>query len=251
MEMSTIEKNYAFNLLGVKVQFTNTNFSRYYIYPGSKDNQGKSLADSEIQNDEEDVFDADDTDIIGNLEIFGVDKSLEMLPPPPKGDAPKVASPTKAVTDLQDQTSAASVTTDSDSSDASLMIDLGDGSVPSPSKTKRTKRSEKVPKTDGSANLLNSILEGQEKMMGSQRKATATQWKKPKEEPENPLNYQQPGRRQNVSYCTWILEANDRSIRLLVRSSVDTAIVRPIIHYIVIQTTNSYCTLFRLLLKRK
>jgi len=233
MEMSTIEKNYAFNLLGVKVQFTNTSFSRFYIYPGSEDNEGKSLADSEIANDEEDVFDADDTDI-GNIETFGVDKSLEMLPPPPKGDAQKVASPTKTITDLQDQTSTASVTTDSDSSDASLQIDLGDGSVPSPSKKKRSKQSEKVPKTDGSANLLNSILEGQEKMMGSQRKATATQWKKPKEEPENPLNYEQPGRRQNVSYCTWILEANERSIRLLVRSSVDTAIVRPITHFIYI-----------------
>lgn len=230
MEMSTIEKNYAFNQLALKVQFTNFYYPRYYIYPGSEANQGKSHADSDNANNDEDVFDAVDTDI-GNLETFGVDKSLEMLPPPPKGDTQKVASPTKAVTDLQDQTSTASVTTDSDSSDASLMIDLGDGSLPSPSKKKRTKRSEKVTKTDGSANLLNSILEGQEKMMVSQRKATTTQWKKPKEEPENPLHYEQPDRRQNVSYHTWILEANERSIRLLVRSSVDTAIVWPIINY--------------------
>lgn len=74
------------------------------------------------------------------------------------------------------------------------------------------------------ANLLSGILQDQEKMMQSQRKSTKTtaDSTSPK---ENPREYVQPKKDENFTYRTWNLQANEKSIRLLVRSSVDTAIV--------------------------
>jgi hypothetical protein len=77
------------------------------------------------------------------------------------------------------------------------------------------------------ADLLNVILQDQEKMMLSQRKQPAKNISSsnstfPK---ENPQEYTQPKKNENLTYRTWNLKVNEKCIRLLVRSSVDSAIV--------------------------
>ncbi|KAI9555667.1 hypothetical protein GHT06_018182 [Daphnia sinensis] len=75
------------------------------------------------------------------------------------------------------------------------------------------------------ANLLSGILQDQEKMMQSHRKPSPKKNTESTIPKENPQEYIQPKKDENLTYRIWNLQANEKSIRLLVRSSVDTAIV--------------------------
>jgi hypothetical protein len=59
---------------------------------------------------------------------------------------------------------------------------------------------------------------------------------------ENPQEYFQPKKNENLTYRTWDLKVNEKSVRLLVRSSVDTAIVSPkILNYnLIIEEKQTY-----------
>lgn len=142
-----------------------------------------------------------------------------------------VVSPKKKFTNTENlNRPIGALSPDSDSSERSLQIDTGDPSSPSPARKKTKSNNVKSPpKTSSSpvaatTNLLNVILQDQEKMMQSNRKRILKN-KQITAEQENPLDYTQPERNQNVTYRTWALRANEKSLQLLVRSSVDAAIV--------------------------
>lgn len=79
--------------------------------------------------------------------------------------------------------------------------------------------------SSASSNLLNVILQDQEKMMKSSRNQTSKNVRQPNFEAENPKDFKSPRQNQNLTYRIWSLKANEKSLRILVRSSVDTAIV--------------------------
>lgn len=239
MEMTAIEKNNFFNSLAVKFQFTNVNPSRYCAYGKPK----KPSATNASCSPSSDLHDEDVTDV-KSVEMNSEDdvdkaeaETLSVFRPPSlvskaeeRNSEESSAVPVNTIENLPNDSSAA---TDSDSSEASLFIDIGDGSFPPSNKKRRQKSSPlhgvgtKKNAVPASTNLLNTILQDQEKMMQSHRKqpsSSATPVKK-SIEPENPLDYDPPKRNGNVSYRTWNLRANDRTIRLLIRTSVDTAIV--------------------------
>ena len=238
-EMTAVEKNHLFNQIAIKSHFTNLNPRRYYAFPGSENLQYRAVnLPCPSDNQETNVFEATDVDV-GALETFGVDKdptssislsvkrsSEQRSDLNARSKSPeKAASPKKpSAVDFGHISSV-----DSDlSSDEALLIDLGDGSVPSPKKKMKKCHAQKAPDAQ-EPNLLTSILQGQEKMMQPVLKKepskTAAPLKTSNCTPENPLDYEPPLRDHNVCYRTWNLKAAERSIRLLIRSSVDTAIV--------------------------
>lgn len=119
---------------------------------------------------------------------------------------------------------------ETDSSEQSLKIDIDEELLSLPSRKQsfvktNTNATKKLDcPTATKANLLNVILQDQQKMMQSSRRQPLKQGQTPKEQ-ENPKDYVHPSYNQNVTYRTWDLKANENSIRLLVRSSVDAAIV--------------------------
>ena len=72
------------------------------------------------------------------------------------------------------------------------------------------------------SNILGAILMEQEKLIQKTTKKTS---KENTGNLENPKMYVQPPADQNFSYKTWLLKGNQKAYRLLVRSSVDTAVV--------------------------
>ena len=274
--MTAIEKNTFFNDLSVKLQFTNMNRSRFYTYPGSgifsKREDPVPIPTADLSSTE-DIFDSYNIDV-DSVETFGIEK-VTPLPPPETMD-PKVnekqqtdsevGNYQKSTNKIKEGDCAVSIATDSDSDEASLVIDTDNDGSP---RKKRTTESRKVnsprkklstdanaleePKSTDSGsekntkitedtfkspvsikpavsvdtNLLNVILQDQEKMMQSNRKLPAKNTRQSTVEPENPQDYVPPKMNQNFTYRTWDLQANEKSIRLLVRSSVDTAVVSP------------------------
>ena len=120
--------------------------------------------------------------------------------------------------------------TESDSSELSLAIDTGSDCDQSPKKKMKTDRKGKNLSKQSSetfvapSNLLNVILQDQQKMMQSNRKPFP-KGNSALREPENPQDYIPPKQNQNVTYRIWALRANEKSLRLLIRSSLDTALV--------------------------
>ena len=274
--MTAIEKNTFFNDLSVKLQFTNMNRSRFYTYPGSgifsKREDPVPIPTADLSSTE-DIFDSYNIDV-DSVETFGIEK-VTPLPPPETMD-PKVnekqqtdsevGNYQKSTNKIKEGDCAVSIATDSDSDEASLVIDTDNDGSP---RKKRTTESRKVnsprkklstdanaleepkstdsgsekntkitedtfkspvsikPAVSADANLLNVILQDQEKMMQSNRKLPAKNTRQSTVEPENPQDYVPPKMNQNLTYRTWDLQANEKSIRLLVRSSVDTAVVSP------------------------
>ena len=274
--MTAIEKNTFFNDLSVKLQFTNMNRSRFYTYPGSgifsKREDPVPIPTADLSSTE-DIFDSYNIDV-DSVETFGIEK-VTPLPPPETMDLKvnekqqtdsEVGNYQKSTNKIKEGDCAVSIATDSDSDEASLVIDTDNDGSP---RKKRTTESRKVnsprkklstdanaleePKSTDSGsekntkitedtfkspvsikpavsvdtNLLNVILQDQEKMMQSNRKLPAKNTRQSTVEPENPQDYVPPKMNQNLTYRTWDLQANEKSIRLLVRSSVDTAVVSP------------------------
>ena len=274
--MTAIEKNTFFNDLSVKLQFTNMNRSRFYTYPGSgifsKREDPVPIPTADLSSTE-DIFDSYNIDV-DSVETFGIEK-VTPLPPPETMDLKvnekqqtdsEVGNYQKSTNKIKEGDCASSIATDSDSDEASLVIDTDNDGSP---RKKRTTESRKVnsprkklstdanaleePKSTDSGsekntkitedtfkspvsikpavsvdtNLLNVILQDQEKMMQSNRKLPAKNTRQSTVEPENPQDYVPPKMNQNLTYRTWDLQANEKSIRLLVRSSVDTAVVSP------------------------
>ena len=274
--MTAIEKNTFFNDLSVKLQFTNMNRSRFYTYPGSgifsKREDPVPIPTADLSSTE-DIFDSYNIDV-DSVETFGIEK-VTPLPPPETMDLKvnekqqtdsEVENFQKSTNKIKEGDCASSIATDSDSDEASLVIDTDNDGSP---RKKRTTESRKVnsprkklstdanaleepkstdsgsekntkitedtfkspvsikPAVSADANLLNVILQDQEKMMQSNRKLPAKNTRQSTVEPENPQDYVPPKMNQNLTYRTWDLQANEKSIRLLVRSSVDTAVVSP------------------------
>ena len=274
--MTAIEKNTFFNDLSVKLQFTNMNRSRFYTYPGSgifsKREDPVPIPTADLSSTE-DIFDSYNIDV-DSVETFGIEK-VTPLPPPETMDLKvnekqqtdsEVGNYQKSTNKIKEGDCASSIATDSDSDEASLVIDTDNDGSP---RKKRTTESRKVnsprkklstdanaleepkstdsgsekntkitedtfkspvsikPAVSADANLLNVILQDQEKMMQSNRKLPAKNTRQSTVEPENPQDYVPPKMNQNLTYRTWDLQANEKSIRLLVRSSVDTAVVSP------------------------
>ncbi len=278
--MTAIEKNAFFNRLSIKSQFTNTNRSRFYTFPGSgifsKKKEDLILVDASAV---EDIFGSDEIDA-DRIDTFGVEKSQsapQPSPNPPKICESKLTETQKTNSDIKKKESnktiatdyaSSSIATDSDSSEASLIIDtenessspqknkstasrksprkkltaatdaleklqsMDSGSEPSKSPKKKRKTTRGTPVKSqvnnspaAPANLLNVILQDQEKMMQSNRKLPAKSTSQSNTEPENPQDYIPPKMNQNFTYRTWDIQANEKSIQILVRSSVDTAIV--------------------------
>lgn len=264
LEMTAVEKNTIFNALAVKYQFINTNRSRHHIYhhplkaksPEVATHHSDDLFDSPDlshletfgvetnqakSNTEDERCGSGKATASEGIARAGLSKTTAPIP--------KCAS---AATDSDSSQSSSLVidtdcgsdksprksnrkrtkpnTNESDSSEQSLVIDTGNDSDSSPQKkTKIVKgKTQAKPSSDSTAassNLLNIILQDQQKMMQSNRKppkanAVLT-------EPEDPKDYVQPKHNQNSTYRFWTLRANDKSLRLLVRSSVDTALVSP------------------------
>ncbi|KAK4022764.1 hypothetical protein OUZ56_008211 [Daphnia magna] len=86
-------------------------------------------------------------------------------------------------------------------------------------------RTGKIGAPNTQASLLSDILQNQEKMMQSHRKPSPKKNTDSTTSKENPQEYTKPKKDENLTYRIWNLQANEKSIRLLVRSSVDTAIV--------------------------
>ena len=276
-EMTAIDKNELFSRFAIKYHFSNPNYSRYFIYPGSK---------HVVEPYTENTTDGDD--LFGNVDInsadtFGVDAFLEPLPVgksreekttsdssvrnkskednqkletslfPPSEIPTANASPTKkASVDIE-------MSSELDSSDDSLVIDTGDEDDRSPRKRKKkfskmdqcsaasdasenslkmnadvlSSPTKQVKKTTNKqlnissapANLMDSILQGQQTMIDSQRKVSRNSSDSSTFCSEKPKDYIQPKRNHNVTFRTWDFRANERSLRLLIRSSVDTAVV--------------------------
>lgn len=236
LQMTALEKNKLFSKVALKYHFTNRNPRRCYTYPGSENLPCKAAQQVYSSDDQSaDIFDTSDLDVSA-METFGVDKnSCSSSLPRSESMVSSVnqsipVSPNKGRVESEAKRKNIPSATESDSSDEALQIDTGDDSAPSPKKIKTTSSIDQQKISAPSAsNLLTSILEGQEKLMqqplSKEPSKMATSKKKISSAPENPQNYDAPPRNQNVSYRTWDLKANDRSIRLLIRSSVDTAIV--------------------------
>lgn len=257
--MSVVEKNAFFNRFAIKRQFSSGLSKGYYSYPGSGKKYGhsESIGENPLNVTEdlpEDIFESHDVNL-DSIETFGVEKSTPHQSEScllgnsknvgfQEGQIPEITEKIKILE--KDE----STVCDSDSSGMSLVIDTGSEYGQSPKK-KRKKTEEHISSAvnDSSSriikgklceiniksplkasqstttNLLNVILKDQEKMMQSQRKQnpknTSTISK------ENPQEYFQPKKNENLTYRTWDLKVNEKSVRLLVRSSVDTAIVSP------------------------
>jgi len=116
---------------------------------------------------------------------------------------------------------------DTDSSETSVNNDSSSQNKKSKLSENNAKNPVKQVSKSTPESLLNVILQDQEKMMQSQRKQP------PKNVPsqnsivpkENPQEYTQPKKNENLTYRTWDLNVNEKCIRLLVRSSVDSVIV--------------------------
>lgn len=116
---------------------------------------------------------------------------------------------------------------DTDSSETSVNNDSSSQNKKSKLSENNAKNPVKQVSKSTPESLLNVILQDQEKMMQSQRKQP------PKNIPsqnsiipkENPQEYTQPKKNENLTYRTWDLNVNEKCIRLLVRSSVDSVIV--------------------------
>ncbi|XP_046437519.1 little elongation complex subunit 2-like isoform X2 [Daphnia pulex] len=257
-EMSVVEKNAFFNRFAIKRQFS-TVISKCYKYPGSGKKYGhsESIGENPLNVTEdlpEDIFESHDVNL-DSIETFGVEKSTPHQSETcllgnsknvgfQEGQIPEITEKIKILE--KDE----STVCDSDSSGMSLVIDTGSEYGQSPKKKRKTTgehissavndassriikgklcenniKSPLKASQSTTTNLLNVILKDQEKMMQSQRKQnpknTSTISK------ENPQKYFQPKKNENLTYRTWDLKVNEKSVRLLVRSSVDTAIAKP------------------------
>jgi len=228
-EMSAMEKNSFFNTLAVKTTFSD--FGRMFTLPDTvrleKMNRKQPLCKSKKMAD--DVCDkvdkcASETEITEEAKSASETEVIEEAlsnHDDPDSD-PKKSPPTKSMSGAEDSAT---------DSDCSLVIDLGDSdSTPSqkPKKPKKPKKSKipEIPKSENTVNLLNTILQDQKKLMQStQRKELSTV----NDVPEDPTEYISPKFDENVTYRTHCFRANQRSLRLLVRSSIDTVTVSPLI----------------------
>lgn len=262
LEMTAVEKNVIFDALAVKYQFINTNRSRYHIYHHSQ--KAKSLEVATHHSDDLfdspdlsllETFGVEKNQTKSNTEEVrcGREKATASEGTASAGlskETATISKCTSAATDSDSSQSSSLVidtdfgsdksprksnrkkikpnATESDSSEPSLTIDTGNDSDSSPQKKMKIIKGQSQAKpssdpTAGSSNLLNVILQDQQKMMQSNRKppkASAVLT-----EPEDPKDYVQPKQNQNSTYRIWTLRANEKSLRLLVRSSVDTALV--------------------------
>lgn len=263
--MTAIEKNAFFNSWSVKLSFLNGNRSRYYIYPGSVlPNEIDSIKSTRASSSD-DIFDSYDVDF-DRVETFGIEKSreipeeiihsseenkpedqpqnetIENVPEVISNETPEIAEHVSTATDSDSSDASLVIDTespkkkvkkldralspDTDSSGKSLQIDTGASPHPTKKKsaTKKVKSPLKKSSVPAPTNLLNVILQDQEKMMQNNRKQSMKN-KQSTAEQENPQDYVQPKQNQNVTYRTWNLRGNEKSIRLLVRSSSDAAVV--------------------------
>lgn len=263
--MSGYDKNNFFNRYAVKYQFTNLIKARFYSYPGMKSSSDDDESDE--QESDEDIFDANKA-YPDSIDTFGVDEapSKGVLTRSKAGKKENVASPNKMVLSKASAVSSNtaenhpkellddSVCSDSDSSETSLKIDLDDedsgsksgpSGLESPPKKKKTDSNEGKQQTSLSfdatkpariqePNILSNILMEQEKLIQKNSKKAS---KKSKESgnKEDPRLYLQPEGNNNASYKTWLLKGNQKSCRLLVRTSVDTAIVSNLQHRLLFQ----------------
>ena len=119
---------------------------------------------------------------------------------------------------------------DSDASEQSLQIDM-DVESSSNKQLKRPCQNTNNQQKASSAlhanmDIMDSILQDQKNMIDSGRKTSKSYGDASTScSAVDPKEYIQPKRNHNVTFRTWNFRANERSIRLLVRSSVDTAIV--------------------------
>ena len=226
-EMTAVDKNSFFNNLSVKYEFTNfVNKSRYYTLSGSqqlnktRENLLKPLIKQPI-----DVF--DEVADFSSLEKFGLEKlegSNSMQPPastPNPGVEKKVTQPQPQPFNSEKENS--QISGDDSDSEASLMIDLGDEPPPPPPPTRKIQ----TPR-DNSTNLLSSILQDQEKLLtisAAARKEATAGVATSNDDPEDATEYNPPPYNKNVTYRVHCFRANQRTLHLLVRSSVDTAVV--------------------------
>lgn len=234
-EMTAIEKNVFFNTRAVKYEFTNfVNKSRYYTLSGSQQlNQAREKLLEPLIKKPVDVF--DEVTDLSSLETFGVEQSKEPNSIQPSASESGSGHNEKEVNNESQIKSVSNsekedpdISDDDSDSEASLVIDL-DGGTP----TKQTK-TEPIQKAktsqNDSTNLLNSILQDQEKLLTTQRNSASRKESKVdrvtlNNDPEDPAEYTPPQYKKNVTYRIHTFRVNQRSLRLLVRSSVDTAVV--------------------------
>ena len=228
-EMTAVEKNAFFNNLAVKYEFTNfVNKSRYYTLSGSRQlNKTREKLLKPLIKKSSDIF--DDVTDLSSLETFGVEK----LGTPCISQPSSSESDTDNEKEVKDNSNIKSASNsekedsqtagiDSDS-EASLIIDLGDNA---PSAEKNLNKKTETPRND-STNLLNSILQEQEKLLMAStiRKESKKNITALSDDTEDPSEYTPPQYNKNVTYRVHGFRVNQRSLRLLVRSSVDTAVV--------------------------
>lgn len=226
-----MEKNLIYNSFAAKALLTSGAQMKAFFYEGSvcPKKTGTSTSSTDIFQSDSVVDDCD-------LETFGLDtvptKKCPIKESAMTTDAKHTfKSPAREQFSLSKSDNDTSLPSESDSDNSSLVIDIGSENSDAMLKSRTSARrivTRSVKKEVESTNLLNSIMQNQEKMMQeAKKKPNKIESQNLLSSPtEDPKNYFLHTPNDNLTYNIWHLGTGGEKLKILIRSSVDAILYK-------------------------